>query len=59
MAKLIKIIYIWEFLTPLEGVMSSDIADSPVMNKMDDNRALMIIRDASYKHILPLTSAYL
>ena len=39
-------------------ITSSDIADSPVMKKMDDNRGLMIIRDASHKHIQPLTLAY-
>ena len=39
-------------------ITSGDIADSPVMKKMDDNRGLMIIRDASHKHIQPLTLAY-
>ena len=39
-------------------ITSGDIADSPVMKKMDDNRGLMIIRDASHKHIEPLTLAY-
>ena len=39
-------------------ITSSDIADSPVMKKMDDNRGLMIYRDASHKHIQPLTLAY-
>ena len=38
--------------------MSGDIADSPVMKEMDDNQRLMIIRDASYKHIQQLTVAY-
>ena len=38
--------------------MSGDIADSPVMKKIDHNRGLMIIRDASRKHIQPLTLAY-
>ena len=43
----------------VSGVITSgDIADSPVMKKMDDNRGLMIIRDASHKHIEPLTLAY-
>ena len=43
----------------LSGVITSgDIADSLVMKKMDDNRGLMIIRDASHKHIQPLTLAY-
>ena len=36
-------------------ITSGDIADSPVMKKMDDNRGLMIIHDASHKHIQPLT----
>ena len=36
-------------------ITSGDIADSLVMKKMDDNRGLMIIRDASHKHIQPLT----
>ena len=35
-------------------IMSNDIADSPVMEKMDDNQGLMIIRDASYKHYLTI-----
>ena len=39
-------------------ITSSDIADSRVMKKMDDNRGLMIIRDASHKQIQPLTLAY-
>ena len=39
-------------------IMSGDIADSPVMKEMDDNQGLMIIRDASHKHIQPLTAAY-
>ena len=30
-------------------ITSGDIADSPVMKKMDDNRGLMIFRDASHK----------
>ena len=38
-------------------ITSGDIADSPVMKKMDDNRGLMIFRDASHKHIQPLTLA--
>ena len=44
--------------TPSGVITSGDIADSPVMKKMDDNRGLMIIRDASHKHIQPLTLAY-
>ena len=44
---------------PTSGVITScDVADSPVMKKMDDNRGLKIIRDASHKHIQPLTLAY-
>ena len=40
---------------PGSGVItSSDIADSPVMEKMDDNQGLMIIHDASYKHYLTI-----
>ena len=39
--------------------MCCDIIDSPVVKEMDDKRGLMIIRDASYKHIQPLTSVYL
>ena len=39
-------------------ITSGDITDSPVMKKMDDNQGLMIIRDASHKHIQPLTLAY-
>ena len=39
-------------------IMSGDIADLPVMKKMDDNRGLMIFRDASHKYIQPLTLAY-
>ena len=39
-------------------IMSSNIADSQVMKEMDDNRGLMIIHDASHKHIQPLTLAY-
>ena len=47
------------WLSAISGVITSgDIADSPVMKKMDDNRGLMIIRDASHKHIEPLTLAY-
>ena len=43
----------------LSGVITSgDIAESPVMKEMDDNRGLMIISDASHKHILPLTVAH-
>ena len=46
-------------LISFSGVITSgDIADSPVMKKMDDNRGLMNIRDASHKHIQPLTLAY-
>ena len=45
--------------TPSSGVITSgDIADSPVMKKIDDNRGLLIIRDPSHKHIQPLTLAY-
>ena len=45
--------------TYISGVITSgDIADSPVMKRMDDNRGLMVIRDASRKHIHPLTLAY-
>ena len=39
-------------------ITSGDIADSPVMKNMDDNQGLLIIRDASHKHIQPLTLAY-
>ena len=39
-------------------IMSGDIADSPVIKKMDNNQGLMIICDASHKHIQPLTLAY-
>ena len=36
---------------PGSGVItSSNVADSPVMEEMDDNRGSMIICDASYKH---------
>ena len=35
-------------------IMSSDITDSPVMEEMDNNRGLMIIHDASYKHYLTI-----
>ena len=43
----------------ISGVITSgNISDSPVMKKMDDNRGLMIIGDASHKHIQPLTLAY-
>ena len=31
--------------------MSADITDSPVMEQMYDNGALMFIHDASYKHL--------
>ena len=45
--------------TRVSGVITSgDIADSPVMKKMDDNRGLMIFRDGSHKDIQPLTLAY-
>ena len=41
------------------GVITiGDIADSPVMIERGDNRGLMVIRDASHKHIQPLTFAY-
>ena len=41
------------------GVITrGDIADSPTMKKMVDNRELMIIRNASHKHMQPLTLAY-
>ena len=39
-------------------ITSGDITDSPVMKKMEDNRGLMIIREAYHKHIQPLTLAY-
>ena len=39
-------------------ITSGDIADSPVMKKMDNNQGLLIIRDASHKRIQPLTLAY-
>ena len=39
-------------------ITSGDIADSPVIKKVDDNQGLMIIRDASHKHIQPLTLAH-
>ena len=39
-------------------ITSGDIADSPVMKKMDDNRGLMIFRDASHIHIQRLTLTY-
>ena len=40
---------------PGSGVItSSDIADSPVIKEMDNNRGLMIICDASYKHYLTI-----
>ena len=40
---------------PGSGVITScEIADSPVMEKMDDNQGLMIIHDASYKHYLTI-----
>ena len=46
-------------MVTLSGVITSgDIADSPVMKKMDDNQGLMIISDVSHKHIQPLTLAY-
>ena len=42
-------------MLPGSGVITStDIADSPVMEKMDDNQGLMIIRDASDKHYLTI-----
>ena len=37
--------------------MSGDLAESPVMKEMDDSQGLIIIRDASNKHIQPLTLA--
>ena len=44
---------------PGSGVItSSDIADSPVMEEMGDNRGLIIICNVSYKHYLTITSAY-
>ena len=46
------------YMKPNGVITSGDIADSPVMKKMDDNRGLMIIRDASHKRIQPLTLAY-
>ena len=39
-------------------ITSGDIAESTVMKKMDDNRGIMVIRNASHKHIQPLTLAY-
>ena len=48
----------WAFskLLPLISgvVMSSDIADSPVMEEMDDNQGLIIICNASYEHYLTI-----
>ena len=35
-------------------IMRGDIADLPVMEEMDNNRGLMLIRDASYKHNLTI-----
>ena len=35
-------------------IMSSNIANSPVMEEMDNNQGLIIIRDASHKHYLPI-----
>ena len=35
-------------------IMSSDITDSPVMEEMDDNRGLIIIHNATYKHYLTI-----
>ena len=31
-------------------IMSNEIADSPVMEEMHNNRGLLIVRDSSYKH---------
>ena len=35
-------------------IMSSDIADSLVMEEMDNNQGLMIILDVSYEHYLTI-----
>ena len=35
-------------------ITSSDFTDSPVMEEMHDNRGLIIIRNASYKHYLTI-----
>ena len=35
-------------------ILSNDIADSLVMEEMDDNPRLMIIRNAYYKHYLTI-----
>ena len=45
----------WVNKHPGSGVITSgNIADSPVMEEMDDNQGLMIIHDASFEHYLTI-----